>query len=469
MKLRDFWVFLFPLLFIPSVGTTATDFGNVTTFDYVLPIYTLVVMLVGFQSERLLIDQIRIPGILFLAWALASILSIPVRYETGTEQQVLFSGVKWGKVVLSGLAGYFTVRAISKLPARSYFDWAVLAAGLIVGITAYTSGGEVRFEKLSTGAVGYMHGNGVAVLIALPLVYLFALYSAGHGTQLWRVAVLPAVGIMMLAIFYTGGRGGMVGALAGLLYIQLRRGFDFRALLGVAAAIGLGIYAYQEIPSFTHEVDNFLYGGERELVVGATEEEQLALHDGGRFGLWMNQAPRLLLQPLFGSGFYHRSLETTYYIVGAHNQWIQYTLETGIVGGLILLTILSRLWRLTGAAVVKQINFEMPIHAHLVTVLACGMSGEYFYGSPHLISIFALWAPVGSIILRQKVVDGKTVTVADVAHLADAVAVPAAPNPESFDGTPARARADRADARPDLRHVRPPRIAARRLRAMGEA
>jgi hypothetical protein len=467
MKLRDFWVFLFPLLFIPSVGTTATDFGNVTTFDYVLPVYTVAVALAAFRSERTLIDQIRVPGILFLAWALASILSIPVRYETGTEQQLLFSGVKWGKVVLSTLAGYFTVKAVSTLPARSYFDWAVLVAGLVVGISAYTSGGEVRFERLSTGAaIGYMHGNGVAVLLALPLVYLFALYSAGHGTQLWRTSVLPAVGIMMLAIFYTGGRGGMLGALAGLFYIQLRRGFDARALLGVAAAIGMGVYAYSEIPSFTHEVDNALYGGEKELVVGATDEEQLALHDGGRVGLWLNQAPRLLLQPLFGSGFYHRSLETTYYIVGAHNQWIQYTLETGIIGGIFLFTFLARLWRLAGAAVVKQINFEMPVHAHLVTVIACGMSGEYFYGSPHLISVFAFWAPVGSIILRQQIVDGKPVTVADVAHLADAVAAPPATNPETYDGTPAQVR---ADPRRNLRHVRPPRVATRRLRAMGEA
>jgi O-antigen ligase len=101
--------------------------------------------------------------------------------------------------------------------------------------------------------------------------------------------------------------------------------------------------------------------------------------------------------PLFGSGFFHRGGESGLWSSGSHNFFLQMFLETGLVGGGILIAIVICAWRQACQPFAARNRVGLSTRAALITAIAGGMSGEYFYGGAGILILFAVFAIVGSL------------------------------------------------------------------------
>jgi hypothetical protein len=67
-------------------------------------------------------------------------------------------------------------------------------------------------------------------------------------------------------------------------------------------------------------------------------------------------------------------------------------LETGAVGGVLVIMIFVLMWRQAGSAIARQIRISVATRAALITAVIGGMSGEYFYGNVTVLVLFAVFA-----------------------------------------------------------------------------
>jgi hypothetical protein len=111
----------------------------------------------------------------------------------------------------------------------------------------------------------------------------------------------------------------------------------------------------------------------------------------------VHEAPKLTNAPLLGTGFYHRGGVSTLWRSGSHNFFIQMFLETGVVGGGLVLLILALTWQQAGLAGARRDKISVATRAALITAVVGGMSGEYYYGGIGLLVLYAVSALTGSL------------------------------------------------------------------------
>ena len=71
-------------------------------------------------------------------------------------------------------------------------------------------------------------------------------------------------------------------------------------------------------------------------------------------------------------------------------------LETGVVGGVLVIMIFALMWRQAGSAISRQAKITVATRAALITAIAGGMSGEYYYGNVSVLVLFAVFAMAGA-------------------------------------------------------------------------
>ena len=112
----------------------------------------------------------------------------------------------------------------------------------------------------------------------------------------------------------------------------------------------------------------------------------------------------MIKAPVFGTGFFHRGFEfskSSLDEVGSHNFWLQMFLETGIVGGGLVLLIFWRMWRQAVFLERKGEKLAIAVQSAFVAAFVGGMSGEYFYGGIALFTLFIVYAPIGSLPYKK--------------------------------------------------------------------
>jgi hypothetical protein len=88
---------------------------------------------------------------------------------------------------------------------------------------------------------------------------------------------------------------------------------------------------------------------------------------------------------------------------GSHNFFIQMFLETGIVGGVLVISIFAIAWQQAGFSIVVRNKIGVATRASLVTAIAGGMSGEYYYGGIGVLVLLAVLAVAGSLPVSRVV------------------------------------------------------------------
>jgi hypothetical protein len=149
------------------------------------------------------------------------------------------------------------------------------------------------------------------------------------------------------------------------------------------------VTAYETLPNFQSLVD---------LTLSPSDDAPLqSVDDGARFSTWVHEAPKLINAPVLGTGFYHRGGTSGLWDSGSHNFFLQMFLETGIVGGILVMSVFALTWRQAGPTATSRNKISVATRAALMTAVVGGMSGEYYYGGVSVLVLFATFAIAGGL------------------------------------------------------------------------
>src|ERR1039458_2787220 len=394
------WLVCLPLIFLPNLGyATATPFGVLELSDYVVVLYLLVLVFCRRVRYRSVASTLRPLLLGFVAWAFFVTFLINVRYRYDDAFMIQFALLKLAKLSMYTLAGAATVSALRGVRNRQQYLWSLLAAGVVSAGSLIATGNSSTASKAAV-LEGFKTTNAISVLLSILGCYLAVLWLSGHGSTKWRGATVLTLGLILAGSATSSGRGGWLGGIAGILYVLYRGGFKWKSvvLLGVLA---LGIaFSYVRLPEFRKRVEKTL--NPDFIFLTKYHVGIKGLDDGGRFSILLLSLPSVIDSPLLGRGFYNRGEEAGISKTGSHNFFLQMFLETGIVGGFMVLAIFFRLWRQAGAPASQRATLEIPLRAALLAAIVGGLSGEYFYGGVVLFSLFAVYAPVGALRLGRE-------------------------------------------------------------------
>lgn len=135
------------------------------------------------------------------------------------------------------IVGLFVLLALAT--AWSGSGAAITGAGR-AEVSTYRAGGvEVLFESTQ-------NPNRLALVCTLALVFIWE-YSQAHRLRRWRWAAMVAVMLLVVTVFLSASRGGLIGmAVTGLMLFVRRRGGSGRMLYAVAALV-IGAMLVQEV------------------------------------------------------------------------------------------------------------------------------------------------------------------------------------------------------------------------------
>jgi O-antigen ligase/polysaccharide polymerase Wzy-like membrane protein len=389
------WLFCFPLLFLPNVGLSIpTHFGVLEVSDWLIVPFLILLMIAPSAEYSQNIGKLNPFLWLFLGWALISTLSIHFRYDYIDDVAIVIgSSLKLARFVLYGVASISIARKLSSATVRNAWLWSLIAALLCVSIGLLASRGDAGAQP-GDAIEGYKSYNTIIVVVAILCSYIAGLWIDNVGSRRWSqcsgLTVLIAVFAVLLSTsLTTHGRGGWVGFAVGFGYIFWKRAQAVKTIAIVAICCCACLGAYAALPTFKSVVDLTF----SPPAVSAPQ----AVDDGARIATWVHEAPKLTNAPLLGTGFYHRGGVSTLWRSGSHNFFIQMFLETGVVGGGLVLLILALTWQQAGLAGARRDKISVATRAALITAVVGGMSGEYYYGGIGLLVLYAVSALTGSL------------------------------------------------------------------------
>jgi O-antigen ligase len=224
---------------------------------------------------------------------------------------------------------------------KSQVRWLLLAMAfsvLLVNRSYYStlSGRDLShfsYEVRDAGPLGYAGVNGLAAFEAMVASFLLGTYSFARKMYV-KLGILLLVATCCYCLLFSFSRGGYAGILVGLLIVGLLR---TRWMLVAAAVILLGWQTL--LPSAV-----------RERILMTTEDaqegQQFDSSAQQRIELWRDAMDLFKRNPITGTGF------DTYSHLGrvgsfrdTHNYYVKVLAETGVVGLMLYLVLLWRMWR----------------------------------------------------------------------------------------------------------------------------
>ena len=198
------------------------------------------------------------------------------------------------------------------------------------------------YEVRDEGTMGYAGVNGLAALEAQMSVFLLGLYSV-HKKVKARWGYLVLLGTCLVALTYTLSRGGYAAVLIGALFIGILKN---RKILLVLAIF---LLTWQTIvPNAVRERVFMTQDSNGELDPSA----------GDRVTLWENAMEIIRGNPAIGTGFdTYKFMHAVGPYEDTHNYYVKVMLETGIVGLIIFLAIISLMFR-AGFSLYRAIQAE---------------------------------------------------------------------------------------------------------------
>lgn len=403
--MKRLWLYYFPLLFIPGLAANrATELGTIQFSDFLIVPFLALLAVSTVWGAKLNIGRLTPWMGVFVGWALLSTVTIGVRYGYVDNFNTEFGVLKVAKFVLYGFAGILMARSLKDASTRNAFHWSLVAAGVVVGGSLWQNRLDAAQPLTEPGnaptLTEYLGTNPISVMAAIFLAYLGGLLLIGHGTWRWRICATLSCLAILAGAAASEGRGGWVAGIAAGAYILLRLGPRKQVVLAGLTATVIIATLYQSQPEFKRQVDITLFEPELEDAYQGTRTVG-TVDDGGRYRTWHNEVRKLEDAPFLGTGVYHRGGHSPLWTTGSHNFWLQMFLETGIVGGLLVLGILAGMWRQATRLRGIHRRADIPLKAALVAAFVGGLSGEYFYGGVVLLALLAAYAPTGSLPLAS--------------------------------------------------------------------
>lgn len=382
------WLIFLPMLFLPEFETPGVgQLGTAELVDYLVVPFVGLASLAGRRSGTAPWRR-SLPMLLgFVAWAGLSTLTINLRYGYLDSGAIQFGLVKIGKFLAYGAAGLLTMRALEFDPrARALFPWSLLGCCLVMSVSLVL----LRFAEpipvpIREQSFGYESTNLIGVALATLSASVLSLWIAGGGSSVWRVAMSVSFTVLFVGLAFSNARGAWFAAIVSGVYVSLRLGM--RPAFVIVASLGLGalFITYEGEEGFRQQVDVTL--DPSHLNRPSDFATSLGVDDGSRLQTWLNEAPKLIGAPVLGSGLYHRGGSTGLWTTGSHNFWLQMFLETGLVGGTLMLLWIRSLWRGIRSVEKRAPDLAIPALGALIAAFVGGLSGEYFYGGRALLAL----------------------------------------------------------------------------------
>jgi O-antigen ligase len=391
--MKRLWLFIFPLLFMPNVGFShRTDFGVLEVCDWLIVPFIVSLILVPSAVYEQRVAKLKPLLWCFLVWALFSTLSIHFRYEYLDDVPILIgSCLKLARLVLYVVAGILIARRLGDPKTRAEWTWSLLVALVVLSIGLLVSSGNPDAQP-NDALEGYKSYNAIIVSVAILCSYIAGLWIDNVGSRKWRQCASIAIAFAICAVFISSslsshGRGGWLAFAAGFGYILWKRTQALKTLMIIFIVGVVSFTAYEVLPNFRSVVD---------LTLSPSSELQ-SVDDGSRLSTWAHEAPKLIDAPLLGTGFYHRGGTSGLWDSGSHNFFLQMFLETGVVGGILVISVFVLAWRQAGLTAMSRNKIGVATRAASVTAIVGGMSGEYFYGGVGVLVVFAAFAMAGAL------------------------------------------------------------------------
>ena len=194
--------------------------------------------------------------------------------------------------------------------------------------------GHFSYEVRYAGTLGYAGENGLGSFEAMMAAFFIGI--AAYVKRPWlKFGLLFLIATCIYCVLFSFSRESYVGLLAAIILVGLLR--DRKLLIAVAVVLitweTVLPQAVQERIAMTSEDTG--WGG-----------QQLDASSQTRVTLWQDALAMATEAPVFGIGF------NTYEYLGrveeysdTHNYYVKVLLETGVVGLMLFLWLLARLWR----------------------------------------------------------------------------------------------------------------------------
>ncbi len=329
---------IFPLAFMPYVSMDIARFAG-------MPLAYLPIISAGLALA--VRNHIRLPRSYSLLLALAIIYCIYAFMTTvmigGATLANFTYWFAWplNFIIFFSAAAFFS--RVDKRTANKVIKSTatILVLGCLVGLARFALGiGE------DTNFMPVVNRNGTVVFIAMIFPLLFYIHKEERLSRTWLVFCMACV-VLTLALIFS--RSGLIGLLAGIFMFYMR--FSLAGLLKSAAALLL-IIAF----AFSGIADNSLKRLEHVSVTARmlAHDENLdsSMSDYNRVMLLKGAIATAEDNFWFGTGLGLENYRKSFHKVSdygqdskAHNFYISYFAELGIIGFSLLLIILSLILR----------------------------------------------------------------------------------------------------------------------------
>ena len=264
------------------------------------------------------------------------------------------------------------------------------AKGLAITIAIYGLGvagfallqglsGTTRLYWLRTPRTGgwiygpYVNHNHYAglmeLLLPVPLIMSLTRFTEGRV----RTAAVVVAALMVGTIFLSGSRGGMLAVTVELMVLAA---FLLRMQRGPRVATSIGVFLVVVVGLLV-----WVGGGQLvDRLASFRSETRTELSGGTRTTLNKDTLRMAMKRPILGWGLgtfpvvypEFRTFYTNFYVNEAHNDYLQFLSETGLVGFIVLLWFL---WVLYRNALKKLENWTTEINGSVALACLLGCTG----------------------------------------------------------------------------------------------
>lgn len=396
--MKKLWIYFFPLLFLPNFGLSQkTIYGVLEVSDWLIVPFALLLLIAPSVKYPQRISKLHILCLAFAWWASVGIITIHIRYDYFDDLPIMLGCLlKLGKLVLYVTVGLLIPTKVVNEEVRRLWNWSLVASLCVLALGLFAYGDTPASDP--TGSLdAYKSYNVTIVSISVLASYVIGLWIEKSATRIWNacaaLCLLFAAASVLLSTSSEShhGRGGWLAFIVGCAYLLYKKSKSSRAFSLAFLLACLAVGGYLILPNTRSLVDSTLSpaSSESDSNVGT------GVDDGARLFSWLHEAPKFLNAPLWGTGFYHRGGESGLWDTGSHNFFIQMFLETGIVGGSLVIAIFVVTWRETGSLMARHLGIAVPTRAALITAVVGGFSGEYYYGGLPALLVFSVFALVG--------------------------------------------------------------------------
>lgn len=203
--------------------------------------------------------------------------------------------------------------------------------------------GRVAASTRASGFSGDTNEFAAYLVLFIPLVLTVTLF---HNNKTLRAYGAVTLFSTFLALIFSGSRGGILScavSVSGFLYLLFSQNIlRLRTLLSVTVIVlMICTVSFVMVPSGIKET--VLYR------LDPSRSESAEDFSSGRLDIWSRSLSLFAEKPLFGHGL-HSIMEIYYLRFGvgkvAHNQYLNYLVELGVIGCLLFILIFLKLFRL---------------------------------------------------------------------------------------------------------------------------